>query len=230
MFATPTLRHPENDKLCLYFNEFFQGYSVMQVDDGPLIENYLASALSTLQYCVEQQHLTFVVRFDLRFPAAMPRLSMHDNNEVLTRFFRHLRYELDRAGTKYTTKLRYIWAREQETSDKPHYHVMLLLNKNAVDRIGNKQPDEFGCYTRENLYHRASRSWLKAMGFDGDDPRFGQLVNVSRHPDTGNYWSAVIHRDDYFTMDDAMYMASYLCKAYTKPFGQGVRVFDTSRN
>jgi hypothetical protein len=68
------------------------------------------------------------------------------------------------------------------------------------------------------------------MGFDGDDPRFGQLVNVSRDPVTGHYWSAEVHRDDALAMDDVMYMASYLCKAYTKPFGQVMRVFDTSRH
>lgn len=227
MFNT---RHPHNDKLRQYFDELYRGYSVMQHEEGPLIENYLESALGTLQHCVNQQHLTFAVRFDLRFPDGMERSTMHDNNEVLTRFFRHLRYELDRSGLKYPHNLRYIWAREQDTSDKPHYHLMLLLNKNAVDCIGNKTPDDFDCYTRQNLFHRASRSWLKAMEFDGDDPRFGQLVNVSRDPVTGHYWSGEMHRDDALAMDEVMYMASYLCKAYTKPFGQGVRVFDTSRH
>lgn len=229
MFFTDYQRHPLNDKLRLYREDTYKGYFVRQHRDGPLIENYLESALSTLQHCVQQQTLTFAVRLDLHFPDAMPYLPMHANNEVLTCFFRHLRYELDRVGLKYPHNLRYIWAREQVTSDKPHYHVMLLLNKNAIDCIGNKYPDDEGSYTRQNLYHRSLRAWLKAMGFDGDDPRFGQLINVSKHPITKQYWSAVLHRDDFMAMDEAMYMASYLCKAYTKPFGQGVRVFDTSR-
>lgn len=226
----PNTRHSNNDKLRLYFDELYQSYSVMQHEKRPLIENYLESALRTLQHCVHQQHLTFVVRFDLRFPDGMERSTMHDNNAVLTRFFRHLRYELERANLKYPHNLRYIWSREQETSDKPHYHLLLLLNKNAVDCIGNKTPDDVDGYNRQNFFHRASRSWLKAMGYDGDNPNVGQLVHVSRDPVLGNYWSAVLHQDDILAMDDAMYMASYLCKAYTKPFGQGVRVFDTSRH
>lgn len=227
MFNT---RHPHNDKLRLYFDELYQGYSVMQHEKGPLIENYLESTLSTLKHCVNQQHLTFVVRFDLRFPDAMECSKMHNDNAVLTRFFRHLRYELDRTNLKYSHNLRYIWAREQGSSDKPHYHLVLLLNKNAIDCIGNKSQDEFGSYTRQNLYHRAMRAWLKAIGFNGDDPRWGQLINVSKHPITKRDWSGELHRHDDVAMDDAMYMASYLCKAYTKPLAQGIRVFDTSRH
>ena len=230
MFPTHLLRHPANDKLRFYYEDTYQGFNIQQVSqEDPQIENYLASALQTLQYCVSQQPLTFATRIDLRFPDAMPRLPLHDNNEVLTRFFRHLRYELERSNLKYPHNLRYLWAREQDTSDKPHYHLMLLLNKSAIDCIGSKSPDDFGGYTRQNLYHRAMRAWLKAMGFEGDDPRFGQLINVSKHPVTKEYWSVEVHQYDAMAMDEALYMASYLCKAYSKPFGQGIKVFDTSR-
>jgi hypothetical protein len=229
MYPDHLLRHPDNDKLRLYWNDLYADYNILQVQGFPQIENYLASTLHTLQHCVSQQHLTFAVRMDLRFPGSMPRLPMHDNNEVLTRFFRHLRYELDRVNLKYPHHLRYIWAREQANSDKPHYHVMLLLNKNAVDSIGYTGPSDDGSYSRDNLFHRVYRAWLKAMGFSGDDPRWGQIVHVSKHPVTKRYWSGVLHRNDYMAMDDAMYMASYLCKAYTKPFCQGIKVFDCSR-
>lgn len=229
MYPTHLLRHPANDKLRRYWAEQYHGYSVMQTNNGPQIENYLASALSTLQHCVHQQRLTFAVRMDLRFPDAMPRCSLHNSNEVLTRFFRHLRYELDRVGLKYSHNLRYIWTREQANSAKPHYHIMPLLNKDAVDSIGNTAPSDDGSYSRNNLFHRVYRAWLKSMGFDGDDPRFGQLVNVSEHPITKRYWSAVLHRDDFMVMDEAMFMASYLCKEHSKPFGQGIKVFDCSR-
>lgn len=230
MFPAHLLRHPANDKLRFYHEDTYQGFNIQQVPQkGPQIENYLASALQTLQHCVNQQPLTFATRIDLRFPGAMPRLPLHDNNEVLTRFFRHLRYELDRSNLKYPHNLRYIWAREQDTSDKPHYHLMLLLNKNAIDCIGNKYADELGRYTRKNLYQRAMRAWLKAMGFEGDDPRWGQLINVSKHPMTKEYWSVALSRHHPTAMNETMHMASYLCKAYTKPLGQGIKVFDTSR-
>lgn len=221
-------RHPDNDKLRLYVDPIYQGFDVMQHEKGPLIENYLESSLRILHHCVQQQHLTFAIRIDLRFPADMPYCHLHTDNRVLTRFFRHLRYELQRDRLKYPVNLRYIWAREQAESDKPHYHLMLLLNKNAIHTLGTKAPDDKREYSRSNLYHRLSRAWLKAMGFAGDDPRFGQLVNVSRDQTRRRYWSIILHRDDQMAMSEAVYMASYLCKAYSKHFAQGVRVFDTS--
>lgn len=229
MFPSHLIRHPDNDKLRFHYGSSFQGYEILNYPNSPHIENYLESALSVLQHTIQQQHLTFAVRLDLHFPDQMPRSPLHDSNAVLTRFFRHLRYELDSAGLKYPHNLYYLWAREQNASDKPHYHLMLLLNKNAIDCVGHKAADAFGSYIRQNLYHRAMRAWLKAMGFEGDDPRFGQLIHVSHHPVTKREWSRVLHEHDFMAMEEAMFMASYLCKAYSKPFGQGIKVFDTSR-
>ncbi|TDX22948.1 uncharacterized protein DUF3296 [Modicisalibacter xianhensis] len=229
MFEQFPLRHPLNSKLRRFYDSIYRGYSVNQHPKGPLIENWLERALLTLQASTLHYRETFAFRIDLHFPDGMPRLPMHDDNLVLSSFFRFLRYELQIANTKYPTQLRYIWAREQANSDKPHYHLMLLLNKDAFDSIGRFAPDQNGKYLRQNLYHRMMRSWLKAMGFDADDPRFHQLVNVSINSITKEPWSRILHRDDWCAMDEAMYMASYLCKEYSKPIGQNVHVFDSSR-
>ena len=116
-----------------------------------------------------------------------------------------------------------------QARQKPHYHLMILLNKNAYDCLGSFSPDGDGAYSRNNLYHRMMRSWLKAMGFDHDDPRFHQLIHVCKDPVTKEPWSCVLHRHDRIAMNEAVYMASYLCKAYSKPFGQRAHVFDGSR-
>jgi hypothetical protein len=159
----------------------------------------------------------------------MPRLPMHETNAVLARFFYFFRYELKRRQTKYPTQLHYLWAREQVNSDKPHYHLMIMLNRNAYDSLGAFGPDWFGVYSFNNLYHRMMRSWLKAMGFDHDDPRFHQLIHVCKDPVTKEPWSCALHRDDWIAMNEAVFMASYLCKAFSKPFGQRAHVFDGSR-
>lgn len=229
MFDHRPMRHPLNDKLRLFYDDIFQGYGVSYHKGGPLIENYLESSLLQLKTTADVNYNTFAFRIELRFPDAMPRLPMHDDNTVLGRFFRFFKYELKTAKTKYSTQLRYIWAREQDTSIKPHYHLMILLNKNAYDSLGIFSADEFGTYSRDNLYHRMMRAWLKAMGYDHDDPRFSQLVNVSINKITKEPWTCVLHRDDWYAMDEAMCMSSYLCKAYSKPIGQGVHVFNASR-
>lgn len=229
MFPSFPLRHPDNDKLRLFYKDTYRGYAVMQHEKGPLIENFLERSLFTLNLAQEENRTTFAFRIDLHFPKAMPRSPIHDDNTVLTRFFRFFFYELRRANTKYAPSPRYLWAREQARSDKPHYHLMFLLNKDAYDSLGIFSPNKNGTYSRQNLYHRMMRSWLKAMGFAAEDPRFGQLVNVSDNPVTKVPWSSILHLDDWCAMDEAMYIASYLCKTYSKPVSQGIHVFDSSR-
>ncbi|OLO10471.1 hypothetical protein BTW10_14020 [Chromohalobacter japonicus] len=229
MFEQFPLRHPYNDKLRLFYEEIYRGYSVMQRADGPQIENFLERSLITLNLAQEKNRTTFAFRVDLRFPDDMSRLPMHNDNGVLARFFRFFFYELEKANTKYPAMPRYLWAREQANSVKPHYHLMILLNKDAFDSLGMFAPNDDGIYTRQNLYHRMMRSWLKAMGYVADESSFLQLVNVSENPVTEIPWSRILHRHDWCAMDEAMYMASYLCKAYTKPIGQNVHVFDSSR-
>lgn len=229
MFPRLPLRHPDNDKLRLFYEETYCGYSVMQHEKGPLIENFLERSLFMLNLAQEENRTTFAFRVDLHFPDAMPRLPMHENNDVLTRFFRFFFYELGKANTKYPPTPRYLWAREQAFSNKPHYHLMLLLNKDAFDSLGIFAPDNDGIYSRQNLYHRMMRSWLKAMNFNADNPRFHQLVNVSKNPVTGAPWSRILHRHDWHALDETMYMVSYLCKAYSKPVNQGMQVFNSSR-
>ncbi|MEG3079055.1 inovirus-type Gp2 protein [Halomonas sp. 5021] len=223
------LRHPLNDKLRLYYEDTYRGFEVQQEKGDPLILDYLERSYQTLDTVTRINTTTFAFRVDLRFPGKMPRLLMHENNCVLARFFYNFRYELKRRKTKFPTQLHYLWAREQVNSDKPHYHLMILLNKNAYDCLGSFSPDGDGAYSRNNLYHRMMRSWLKAMGFDHDDPRFRQLIHVCKDPVTKEPWSCVLHRHDRIAMNEAMYMASYLCKAYSKPFGQRAHVFDGSR-
>jgi len=229
MFEHQPLRHPLNDKLCLHYDSTYQGYDVSQRKNGRLITNYLERAflmLNTVRYLYRE---VFAFRIDLRFPDAMQRSSMHDNNDVLAAFFRYFRYEIHKTNTKHKTRLHYLWAREQDTSDKPHYHLMMFFNKAAFDSLGYFAPDEFGMYTLDNLYHRMMRAWLKAMGFDPDSSWYKQLVHVSENPVTEIPWSRILHRHDWVSMDEAMFMASYLCKAHTKPIGQGIHVFDYSR-
>ncbi|WP_083024771.1 YagK/YfjJ domain-containing protein [Vreelandella lionensis] len=145
MFDHHPLRHPLNDKLRLYYDNIYQGFDVSQRKNGPLIENYLERAFLTLNTICNLQREVFVFRIDLRFPDAMQRSSMHDNKDVLAAFFRYFRYEIRKANTKHQTPVRYLWAREQDTSDKPHYHVMMFVNKAAFDNLGYFAPDEYGC-------------------------------------------------------------------------------------
>jgi hypothetical protein len=214
-------RNPDNPKQRFYYDHWFRGLPVQQHALGPLIENYLETTLRVLQHTTFQQNRTLVFRLDLRFPQAMPVGPVHTNNACLNDFFYALRKELDAACTKYTTELRYLWCREQDTSDKPHYHLMLLLNYDAFSSLGSFSPSHDERYELNNLYHRCVRAWSWAIGWPLDG--MGGLVHVATDKLTGQPYVYCLHRDDVATFAQVFYAASYLCKAYSKPIAQGIR-------
>lgn len=227
MITTRPKRNPDNPKQRFYYDGWYRGLPVQQREQGPQIENYLETTLRVLQHTTDQQNRTLAFRLDLRFPQAMPVGPIHADNACLNRFFYALRKELDAAGTKYHTEIRYLWAREQETSDKPHYHLMLLLNYDAFCALGTFSRSPDGCYSYDNLYHRCVRAWSCVIGW----PQYNMKgrVHVAKDKLTGQPYVYCLHRNDAATFSQVFYAASYLCKAYTKPIAQGIRCFDSSR-
>jgi len=74
---------------------------------------------------IAQHCKVLFVRFDLRFPAG----TVHNgsNTEVA-----QCMKELTGYYNYHGVATRYIWVREQWSSDAPHYHVMMLLNGSRV--------------------------------------------------------------------------------------------------
>ena len=82
------------------------------------IENLLA-------YMTRRHCKVFLVRFDLRFPAG----TFHQGrNDEISQFMKALTNHF----TDHGIETCYIWAREQWSSDAPHYHVALLLDGSQV--------------------------------------------------------------------------------------------------
>nr|WP_163501957.1 inovirus-type Gp2 protein [Halomonas socia] len=220
-------RDPNNPKLRFYYESWYQGLPAQQHELGPLIENYLETTLRVLQHTTSQQNRTLAFRLDLRFPQAMPVGPIHADNACLGQFFYALRQELKAAGTKYHTEIRYLWAREQDASPKPHYHLLLLLNYDAFCSLGCFSPSFDGGYELDNLYHRCVRAWSWAI--DWPHHAMAGRVHVAKDKLTQQPYVYCLHRDDAVTFAQVFYAASYLCKAYSKPIAQGIRCFDGSR-
>jgi hypothetical protein len=218
-----------NRKLQLYYLGYYEDFQVQQKKEyGPLIRNYLVETVDEILAAVEALPSILIFRADLRFPDDMPRCSMHDNNQVLTTFFRYFKEEIKRASKAYKPFFRFVWAREQDTSQKPHYHVLIMLNYNVFRSIGKMEPNEYGVYLRDNLYHRMMRCWYRAMGRFETEPH-GQLIHMGEDPITGKLWTGHLRRNNWHSINQAVYNASYLCKQYSKRFGEGIRVFQTSQ-
>ena len=220
-----------NDKLRLHYGPFYQGhygqYQVVTFQDKPLITNHLERLETLLHRVTQLYNRTLAIRIDLRFPMHYQLTQEVDqSNEVMTRFFRYLNTELQSAGTKYSTQLHYAWAREKHNSTKPHYHLLILLNGDAFNSLGDMHCSASGYYDKGNLYHRIVRSWAKAIqSFD----QMSGLVHVPQDHVSGKLFVVQLHRHDHATFQNVFFAGSYLCKEHSKEVNRRFATFTTSR-
>jgi hypothetical protein len=128
-------------------------------------------------------------------------------------------------------KLRHIWAREQDSAIHSHYHVALLLNRDAYFSLGDlrNRASESGRGNQpesdvsRNMAGRIRKAWASALGLRPEQA--AGLVHFSDNP---------VHRIDANSPDfgrqfaSAFYRVSYLTKADTKHYGDGHNSFGCS--
>lgn len=223
-------RHSDNNQLRYWYQPSYS-YMRVQTAHGPLIENYLATTLRVMTWARQAHSQILAIRVDLRFPEGILATDPHANNSRVSQFLNNLRWELELVCTR-PHDMRYVWCREQKVSLLPHYHLLLLFNGNALRSLGDlrAQPngDMSDCYDEDNLYHRLVRSWEGAIGGAPIDMK--GLVNIPRRSQGGGHAVFHFHRDDQNTFQEVFYAASYLCKAYSKPIGQGIHCLEGSRH
>ena len=221
-----------NDKLKLHYGPVYQGqygqYPVVTYQDRPLITNYLERLETLLHRVIQLNSRTLAIRIDLRFPLHYQLTQEVDqSNEVMTRFFRYLNNELQSAGTKYSTQLHYAWSREKHNSTKPHYHLLMLLNGDAFNSLGDMHSSPSGYYDKANLYHRIVRSWAKAIHWPLD--QMEGLVHVPQDRVLRQLFVRHLHRHDNAAFQEVFFAGSYLCKEYSKELNRSFATFTTSR-
>lgn len=215
------IRHSQNTNLSLHHQSTYQDLPVY-MGRGPLVTEYLERSKEVIDRALHQYGRVFAFRVDLRFPSGQCG-SYFDGNEVLERFFASfkakIRHNRDRAREArphaHDSVVRYIWCREIGEHGVPHYHVAILLNNDAFCALGKY---ELG---RENLFNRLHEAWASALG-----PSVENTVGLVHLPENPYY---MLRRDDPDTLADFFYRVSYLCKADTKQYGDGIHAFGTSR-
>lgn len=215
------LRHQTNKNLKLYEESHFQGFMV-QSENGPLVAGYLVRTMQVIESASRQYGRVFAFRMDLHLPNWMPA-SEYVGNAVLERFFasfkakiRHNRNEA-KEGNPYAhdTIVRYIWCREIGQRGLPHYHVAILLNHDAFCTLGKFE------LNRDNLFNRLIEAWASALVMSVEDA--SGLVHFPKNP------FYLIARGDIGSLAEFFYRVSYLCKADSKQYGDGVHGFGASR-
>ncbi|EWH01918.1 hypothetical protein Q427_11400 [Halomonas sp. BC04] len=202
----------------------------VQTASGPLIENYLETTHRVLSLALDAHSKILAVPVLLCYPKTMPPGKLLPNNLAISRFLYLLNWEMDLINTAHAPDMRDLWCREQVTSDKPHYHALLFFNGNALQRLGSLNAFSKGsieAYGSDCLYHRIVRAWAWAIGWPLEQMQ--GLVDVAADTITDELYVYHFHRDDHNAIQQVFYAASYMCKAYSKPIGDGVHCFEGSR-
>lgn len=216
------IRHPSNTNLSLHYENTYQGFPV-QIEKGPFISEYLNRLYQTVGRALTQYPRVFAFRFDLRLPTETQLPDFVCTNQVVERFMESFKAKIAhnrsqaRQLNKYAhdSKVRYVWAREQGQHGKPHYHLAILLNRDAFTALGKFETG------RDNMFNRLEQAWASALGLSVEAVR--GLVELPRNPCYHLNLGELGGQAEFF------HRASYLCKAATKVFGDGSHGFGASR-
>lgn len=193
-------------------------------DKGLMVEEYLATLHQVISNALSAHRRTCAIRFDLHFPTYMYAGPEAVSNQFISRFIDSIKAKVrhDRNSAKlrnpyaHDTEVRYIWTREHGRDGRVHFHVSLLLNREAYFGLGQFSSDT------PNMANRIKQAWASALRVPTE------LSNGLVHfPDNAVYHFS---RDTPEDIAAFFHRASYLCKANTKQFGDGHHGFGASRH
>lgn len=203
-------KHSENKNLTISNDPCFGGHGVY-TDGGPWIVDYMASIYKTLNNALREHPRTLGVRVELLFS---PKYQ-NDDSRVISRFIDSLRAQISadlqrkrKAGKRvHPCNLRYIWVKEKNTSLNWHYHLVLLLNRDTYNTLGNFNSIE------DNMAARIKRAWSNAQR----DTLLSESC-VARFPECPVYEVNTNSPNYHSEFNDLFYRASYFAKVATKVF------------
>jgi hypothetical protein len=215
------IRHHQNNNLKIFNEPLYRGLPV-QLQRGPLIENYLEQTYKVILSAISQHPRTFAFRVDLHFPDDN-NIYAPSSNKLLERFIASFKAKIkhNRSVSKpnnghiHETAVRYIWCREIKDQASPHYHLAFLLNKDAFFVLGQYK------IGRQNIFNRLIESWSSALGLPVESTK--GLVHI---PDNATY---LLTRNDPFSIADLFFRLSYLSKVESKQYGDRLHCFGSSR-
>ncbi len=166
--------------------------------------------IELLNFYLNKHSKCLVVRFDLTFPLNYMSVAI---NVLISSFTQKLIQKYKRQGLDPF----YIWAREQNTSDHPHYHFALLLNGHKIESFSH-------------VFMNAQSLWASTLGVDVS----GQVHYCIGEKYYKNYANGIMiemyHDEAQAKYDAVICQLSYLAKIKDKrDYGDPWRNFGMSR-
>ena len=205
-----------NTNLSRWHGQEYNGMPVL-TGKGPCITEYLDKTHQVINTHRAYHSRVFAIRLDLRLPSFVNTECY--SSDMINRFICSLRAKLKhsyQSGLRQGRRMhepgfRYLWARELGQDGHPHYHLLLLFNRDAYFTLGNMSSPE------GNLYSKLSSAWASALDIEEYDSR--GLVNVA----------GTFHLKSGEDIGPLFLAASYICKEHSKEFGAKHHAFGGSR-
>ncbi|MDH5938684.1 inovirus Gp2 family protein [Vibrio splendidus] len=211
-------RLPTNPNLSLFEDEYYKNIPVL-TNYGPLAEPYLEKIKSVFDKALEEYSRVYVLRFDLRFPSSYLTFDSDHISKFIASLKAKIHADLKRKNKLSLCDLRFVWAKEKDSSDNPHYHVAIFLNKDVYFTHGKLSAED------GNLSAMINHAWSSALSLF-----YHELVGCVNFPSRCSYW---VDRKNMFFNDqynDCFKRLSYLAKVKTKIFQGSLKNFGGSYN
>ncbi|AMF96265.2 inovirus Gp2 family protein [Vibrio harveyi] len=162
--------HMINRKNKLLTQKEFKGINLTS-KEKELLEDRVNKIYEVLTQATSCFPRTFAFRVDLRFPRGY---KFGETFPYMKKFFGSLESqiteELKRRKRRFRSvseeRLRYIWCKEIDKSENPHYHMVILLNKDNFQSLGDFKRvirDECKC---KHLYQMLLCAWSRVLGIE----------------------------------------------------------------
>ncbi|MGD1502510.1 inovirus Gp2 family protein [Vibrio harveyi] len=159
-----------NRKNKLLTQKEFKGINLTS-KEKELLEDRVNKIYEVLTQATNCFPRTFAFRVDLRFPRGY---KFGETFPYMKKFFGSLESqiagELKRRKRRFRTvseeRLRYIWCKEINKSENPHYHLVIFLNKDNFYSLGDFKRvirDECKC---KHLYQMLLCAWSRVLGIE----------------------------------------------------------------
>jgi hypothetical protein len=187
----------------------------------------------TIDKALDEYPRVLAVRVELHMPVCRPLCDMLIEDDyartdaaAISRFnaslnakIKHYELKQKKAGKRVRETLsRIVWAREFcPTNNKKHYHVLLLLNRDAFNSLGSFEGNG------GTLLRLIREAWMSAVNLIY--PKNRELVKI---PDNPCYYINAKDGKQSKAYRELIFRSSYLAKEKSKCFTDGRRNFGCS--
>lgn len=187
-----------------------------------VIPEYLDMIESVINGYVSKWPRTLAIRIDLHFPDDYVPSQKNYMGDFMRRLQSRIDADLARKSSDgkrvHKCELGYVWVREVGESCKPHYHVVILLNRDAYIGWSEYDPEAPG------VYGMIYRAWAAALG---SEDMFRGAGVFFPHDGVYKFNNTPFSQDS--DKGKLMTRLSYFAKADTKYYGWQRRNIGYSR-